>query len=217
MTALSNEAPVEQAPSTGGRDYGELVVAAVLFSLSAFCAYNTVTMEVIGDSSPGPQVFPAIVAVLLCLSGVGVTARVLTRERRRSDPDPAALAPDTAPTSALDPAVPVPGPVPAPASTDDPAVPSEPRHSEDTRVDWRTLLLVVLSFVAFLAVLRPVGWILSAAALFWAVSFALGTRNHALNAAVALVFSCAVQIAFSIGLGLNLPAGVIGGLLSWIS
>ncbi|WP_174546650.1 tripartite tricarboxylate transporter TctB family protein [Nocardiopsis dassonvillei] len=206
MTALSNEIPVAQAPPTGGRDYGELVVAAVLFSLSAFCAYNTVTMEVIGDSSPGPQVFPAIVAVLLCLSGVGVTARVLTRERRRSAHSvPAAPVSDTAPTPAEV------NPIPASAA------PSEPQHSEDTRVDWRTLLLVVLSFVVFLAVLRPVGWILSAAALFWAVSFALGTRKHALNAAVALVFSCAVQIAFSIGLGLNLPAGVIGGLLSWIS
>lgn len=211
MTALSNETPVAQAPPSGGRDYGELVVAAVLFSLSAFCAYNTVTMEVIGDSSPGPQVFPAIVAVLLCLSGVGVTARVLTRERRRSAHSvPAALAPDTAPIPAES--------TPATSiSVLDPAAPTEPQRSEDTRVDWRTLLLVVLSFVVFLAVLRPVGWILSAAALFWAVSFALGTRNHALNAAVALVFSCAVQIAFSIGLGLNLPAGVIGGLLSWIS
>ncbi|WP_190394777.1 tripartite tricarboxylate transporter TctB family protein [Nocardiopsis deserti] len=187
---MSNETPVEQAPRTGRRDYGELVVAAVLFSLSAFCAYNTVTMDVIGDSSPGPQVFPAIVAMLLCLSGVGLTVRVVTRERRRSASS-----------------------APAPA----PAEPPEPEQAADTRVDWRTLLLVVLSFVVFLAVLRPVGWILSAAALFWAVSFALGTRNHALNAAVALVFSCAVQIAFSTGLGLNLPAGVIGGLFSWIS
>ncbi|WP_435112345.1 tripartite tricarboxylate transporter TctB family protein [Nocardiopsis synnemataformans] len=185
---MSNETPVEQAPRTGRRDYGELVVAAVLFSLSAFCAYNTVTMDVIGDSSPGPQAFPAIVAMLLCLSGVGVTVRVVTRERRRSASS-------------------------APA----PAAPPEPEQAADTRVDWRTLLLVVLSFVVFLAVLRPVGWILSAAALFWVVSFALGTRNHALNAAVALVFSCAVQIAFSTGLGLNLPAGVIGGLFSWIS
>ncbi|MEU0239053.1 tripartite tricarboxylate transporter TctB family protein [Nocardiopsis sp. NPDC006198] len=187
MTAVSHTEPEQAAPPAHKRDYAELGVAALLYALAAFCAYNTATMEVIGDSSPGPQVFPSIVAVMLLVSGIGVTVRVVARERRR------------------------PG-LPATARTE-----AEPEPGEDPRVDWRTFLLVASAFVAFVLLLRPVGWILSAAALFWAVSCALGTRNHLLNASVALVFSCTVQIAFSIGLGLNLPSGVIGGLLPWIS
>jgi putative tricarboxylic transport membrane protein len=34
---------------------------------------------------------------------------------------------------------------------------------------------------------------------------------------VALIFSSFIQLAFSAGLGLNLPSGILTGVLSWIS
>lgn len=79
--------------------------------------------------------------------------------------------------------------------------------------DWKSLGLTLAAFLLFIVLLVPVGWIVSAAVLFWLVARAMGSARPAMDIAVALVFSCAVQAFFSAGLGLNLPAGILGGLL----
>jgi putative tricarboxylic transport membrane protein len=61
----------------------------------------------------------------------------------------------------------------------------------------------------FIALLDPLGWVLAGAILFWGVSVGLGGRRYVFDAAVALLVSSAVQIAFSAGLGLTLPGGVL--------
>lgn len=78
--------------------------------------------------------------------------------------------------------------------------------------DWRALGICIGAFLVFALALEPVGWILSAAFLFWAVVWAMGSRRGLFDVGVALVFSCAIQVAFSAGLGLNLPAGILEGL-----
>ncbi|WP_081314772.1 tripartite tricarboxylate transporter TctB family protein [Rhodococcus pyridinivorans] len=78
--------------------------------------------------------------------------------------------------------------------------------------DWRALGLVLAGLIAFTALLLPLGWILAAALLFWTVAYALGSTRPVLDIVVSLTVSCAVQAFFSAGLGLNLPAGVLGGL-----
>lgn len=81
-----------------------------------------------------------------------------------------------------------------------------------TFTDWRALGITLAAFVAFALLLQPLGWILSAALLFWLVSYALGSTRQLFDIGLAIVLSSAVQVAFSAGLGLNLPPGILGGL-----
>ncbi|WP_458779723.1 tripartite tricarboxylate transporter TctB family protein [Arthrobacter sp. D3-16] len=78
--------------------------------------------------------------------------------------------------------------------------------------DWKSLGLVFASFLAFALLLIPVGWLLSAAVLFWGVSRALGSKRPLFDLGLSLVFSSCIQLAFGAGLGLNLPGGVLEGI-----
>ena len=78
--------------------------------------------------------------------------------------------------------------------------------------DWKSLGIVFASFLAFALLLVPVGWLLSAALLFWGVAQALGSKRPLFDAGLALVFSSCVQLAFGAGLGLNLPGGILEGI-----
>jgi putative tricarboxylic transport membrane protein len=79
--------------------------------------------------------------------------------------------------------------------------------------NWRALGIVLAAFAGFAVILQPVGWIVSAAVLFWLVSRALGSRRTYFDIGLALVFACAIQVAFSAGLGLSLPPGFLEGVL----
>jgi putative tricarboxylic transport membrane protein len=82
-----------------------------------------------------------------------------------------------------------------------------------THSDWKALGTTLAAFLAFSLLLIPAGWILSAAGLFWLVSWALGSKRPVFDLGVSLVFSSAIQVAFSVGLGLNLPSGLLEGIL----
>lgn len=86
-------------------------------------------------------------------------------------------------------------------------------RAHSTFTDWRTLGLVMAGFLAFALLLNPLGWILAAALMFWTIAWAMGSRSPLKDVGVALVLSCAVQLAFSAGLGLHLPAGILEGVL----
>jgi putative tricarboxylic transport membrane protein len=81
-----------------------------------------------------------------------------------------------------------------------------------THTDWKSLGIVLTAFLGFCLILEPLGWILSAAAMFWAMSYALGSRKRYLDPALALTFASFIQVAFSAGLGLALPAGILEGI-----
>lgn len=80
-------------------------------------------------------------------------------------------------------------------------------------VDWRTVLLLIAAFVVNLATIEPLGWVISGTLLFWGSAFALGSRHHIRNAVIAVGLSLITFYAFAIGLGVNLPAGVLQGIL----
>ncbi len=82
-----------------------------------------------------------------------------------------------------------------------------------THSDWKALGTTLAAFLAFSLLLVPVGWILAAALLFWLISWALGSKRPVFDLGLSLVFSSAIQVAFSVGLGLNLPPGLMEGIL----
>jgi putative tricarboxylic transport membrane protein len=61
--------------------------------------------------------------------------------------------------------------------------------------------------------MRPAGFVLATTALFAAVAHALGSRRLVLNLAVGFVLCLAAYVAFTWGLGLILPAGVLAPVL----
>lgn len=78
--------------------------------------------------------------------------------------------------------------------------------------DWKSLGVVFGAFLTFALLLVPVGWLLSAALLFWCVSHALGSKRPLFDIGLALVFSSCIQLAFGAGLGLTLPGGILEGI-----
>jgi len=83
----------------------------------------------------------------------------------------------------------------------------------DQSSDWRTVLLLVAAFVANIALIDRVGWVISGTVLFWGSVYALGSRHYVRDAVVAVVLSVATFYGFYVGLGIALPAGVLQGVL----
>lgn len=187
------------APRTSG--LAELIVPAILVAVAAFLIVGTISMELPPSVQvPGPTFFPIVVIVLLLLMAVLSTVQIL--RGRRSTADTADLG---------DAAVDMDGEAIVETPPDVP--PGREPWPAGAVSDWRALLTVLGSLVAFSVLLRPAGWIIAAALLFWGVSYALGSRRPVFDISVALVMSSAIQLIFGVALGLNLPAGFLQGVL----
>lgn len=162
---------------------GALVVPAILAALGVFLTYGTLTMQVVGDGGLfGPTTMPWIVAVL-CFVVAALLAFDILRPRPEYDAAPGPAAPADG------------GEAPAATGVNAPAV-----------------LTAVGGVAAFIVVLPHLGWILSATGLFVAVAAALGNRRWPAMALGGLAVASAVQVVFSMLLGISLPAGFVGGL-----
>ena len=183
------------------RGRSELSVAVVLYALAVFLTVGTISMNVQGTAVPGPQFFPVLVCVLLYAVATALTITVLRSPSvpdTRKHPDHGNFSGDMLRDLA--------------------GLPDEQTSAGDsgtwrTYSDWRTVGLVVGGVAVFTAVLNILGWILSAAFLFWIICYALGSKRPVFDVGVSLLFSSAIQLAFNAGLGLNLPSGFLGGLL----
>jgi putative tricarboxylic transport membrane protein len=93
----------------------------------------------------------------------------------------------------------------------------EPEAGEDVDLsqgsDWRTVLLLIGAFVVNAVLIERLGWVISGTLLFWGTAFALGNRHYVRNLLIAVTLSLVTFYAFAIGLGVNLPAGVLQGIL----
>jgi putative tricarboxylic transport membrane protein len=93
----------------------------------------------------------------------------------------------------------------------------EPEAGEDvdlsSPIDWRTVLLLVAAFVVNALLIEPLGWVISGTLLFWGSAFALGNRHYVRNLLIAVALSLITFYTFAIGLGVNLPAGILQGIL----
>jgi len=79
--------------------------------------------------------------------------------------------------------------------------------------DWKTLGMLAAAFLLNAVLIDPLGWVISGTILFWGSAFALGNRHHIRGLAIAIALSLATFYAFAIGLGVNLPAGILKGIL----
>jgi putative tricarboxylic transport membrane protein len=93
----------------------------------------------------------------------------------------------------------------------------EPEAGEDidldSKMDWRTVLLLVAVFAVNAVLIEPLGWVISGALLFWGAAFALGSRRYLLTTVISVTLSLTTFYVFAIGLGVNLPAGILQGIL----
>ncbi|MFD7512722.1 tripartite tricarboxylate transporter TctB family protein [Streptomyces sp. NPDC059853] len=206
----TTEKPVSAPPGADRPSFwkgrSEFVVVAVLLALAAFLTHGTLTMTVPPTAaSPGPQFFPWIITGLAYLLAAVLTWQIIRNPSAPPAPpgteqDPNPALPAAAPGAAA--ADPAPG---AAAAT------AERTHR--THTDWRSVGIIVGSFLLFTVALEPVGWLLSAALLFFGVAYALDGKRPVFDVSLSLAVSAVVQLAFSAGLGLNLPSGILGGVL----
>jgi putative tricarboxylic transport membrane protein len=82
-----------------------------------------------------------------------------------------------------------------------------------TPLDWTPFGYFALAFLLFIALLEPAGFVIAAALQFWLIARAFRSRRPARDVLAAVVLSLIVYLAFSRGLGLPLPAGMLEGLL----
>ncbi|MDN5796739.1 MAG: tripartite tricarboxylate transporter TctB family protein [Intrasporangium sp.] len=81
------------------------------------------------------------------------------------------------------------------------------------RADWKTVGLLLVVFGVSAALIEPLGWVIAGSLLFWGCSFALGNRHHIRGLLIGIAISLITFYAFAIGLGVNLPAGILQGIL----
>ncbi|MCU1434082.1 MAG: hypothetical protein JWR71_807 [Pseudarthrobacter sp.] len=204
--AVSAAEPQDKPKARFGTGRSEFVVVALLYAVAVFLTIGTVTMHVQGKSAPGPQFFPIIVCTVLYLVATLLAVQII---RSPHVPDHS-IHPGHGQFSAdmlhdlghL-----------GKEEDDTYDIPQEPAGTWKTYSDWRTVGMLLAGVVAFVLLLNPLGWIISAAMLFWVVAYALGSRRRLFDIGVGLLFSSITQLAFGAGLGLSLPSGIVGGIL----
>jgi putative tricarboxylic transport membrane protein len=79
--------------------------------------------------------------------------------------------------------------------------------------DWRTVGLLLVAFIANIVLIDRLGFVISGAILFWGSCFALGSRHLVRDPLISVALSLGTFYGFYSGLGINLPAGVLQGVL----
>ena len=149
-----------------------LAIGLGLIALAAVVGIDAWRMRVPPNyARVGPQVFPALIALGLALSGLSNA----WQEWRGRGP-----------------------------GGDDAA--SQP-------TDWASVAVIAVALIAHLNLLKPLGFVPAGILLFCAVAFAFGSRRYLRDAVTGLVLTLAAYVGFAYGLGLQLPPGILKGVL----
>ncbi|MCO1337547.1 hypothetical protein BJH93_01350 [Kocuria polaris] len=184
----------------------EFVVTALILILAVALTIGTATMNVVGDTMPGPQFFPTLTCILLYALAIAHGISVL-RTRRfphgGDGHDPAFSADMLAEFGGSD------------RKEVTGATGERPRATGRVRSysDWKTIGWVIGGVVLFILTLPVLGWVFAAAGLFWVICKSFGSTRPVFDVGVSLLFSSLTYLAFNVGLGLNLPAGFLEGAL----
>ena len=79
--------------------------------------------------------------------------------------------------------------------------------------DWKTVGLLIAVFVANIALVNLLGWVISGAMLFFGTAWVLGSRQVIRNLIISFTLSLATFYGFWVGLGIHLPPGILDGVL----
>ena len=80
-------------------------------------------------------------------------------------------------------------------------------------VDWKAVGIIVAGLIAHMNLLKPLGFVLAGLILFCSVAFAFGSRRYGRDVIVGLLLVLFAYVGFTYGLGLQLPQGLLKGLL----
>ncbi len=187
------DTPDEAAP---GPDRGILIVAGVLLVIAGLLIYGNLTMKVSDNGAFGPQTFPWIVAGICLLAAVLIVIEVLRHPRRvPSVPEQDSFSGVSVLHDPFD-------------ETVAPKLKAEAAEVAPG-INWVKLGTALAALVGFTLILEPIGWLISATLLFWAMSVALGGRRHVTGLIMGLGLASLIQVVFSGMLGMSLPAGLL--------
>ena len=77
----------------------------------------------------------------------------------------------------------------------------------------RRVTLFVVAVIAFALLVEPLGYVPATAISFFVIAYALGSRHYARLAVGSVAVALVIYIAFTRGLGIYLPAGLLDGIL----
>ena len=78
--------------------------------------------------------------------------------------------------------------------------------------DFKTMIMFAAAIAIHVVLLEKVGYVIAATVSFWGVSFAFGSRKYLKDLMLSIIFATLVYLIFSIGLNINLPAGIFDGV-----
>jgi putative tricarboxylic transport membrane protein len=94
-----------------------------------------------------------------------------------------------------------------------PTAPAADDAAKAEPTDWRALAIISAGLIAQMLLLVPAGFVIASAILFFCVAFGFGSRRYLRDGAVAILLAVIVYIGFTRGLNLQLPPGVLAGIL----
>jgi putative tricarboxylic transport membrane protein len=170
------------------RAAAEIILGLGIAALGAFILYESQAIRVIPIyAKVGPRDIPMMVGGILALLGL-----VLAWQGLRARP-----APRLDPPAVMD----------APGSKLD-----APGTGGDT-TDWIPVVAIAVGLIQQILLFEFLGFVPTAAILFFCVAYGFGSRRYVRDIVIAIALAVAAYAGFMHALGLNLPAGILGGVL----
>jgi putative tricarboxylic transport membrane protein len=79
--------------------------------------------------------------------------------------------------------------------------------------DWRAVGLIAVALLAYLLLLERAGFVIASAVLFVVAAYAMGSRRYLRDIIAGVLMALVLDLGFTRGLDLRLPAGVLQGIL----
>jgi putative tricarboxylic transport membrane protein len=82
----------------------------------------------------------------------------------------------------------------------------------DGAADWLPIAAIAVGLVQQILLFQVLGFVPTAAVLFFCVAYGFGSRRYLRDAGIAVALAVVAYVGFVTVLGLNLPAGILGGV-----
>ena len=170
------------------RAAAEIILGLGIAALGAFILYETQAIRVIPIyAKVGPKDIPILIGAILAALGLA-----LAWQGWRAKPAPR-----------LDP----------PAVMDAPGSQLDAPGTGGASTEWMPLAAIAIGLTQQILLFEILGFVPTAAILFFCVSFGFGSRKYLRDIGIAIALALVAYVGFVHALGLNLPAGVLGGVL----